>query len=176
MKFKRILLSIGILAIVFLLFVVFGCSSNDVGENVDRDDVTEVEDYENNFELKDLDGKSISVSDFADKVVLLNFWATWCPPCKKEIPDFIEVYSEYRDRGVVFIGISNEDTGTLRSFAEDFGINYHILVDNKNITGQWGIRAIPTTFILNGDGRIIFENVGMMSGDQLIIALEEALR
>jgi peroxiredoxin len=175
MKFNKIIVLTGILAAVFLLVAVSGCGSNDAGENAGYDGSTAAGDYENDFELKDLDGKSISISDFRDKTVVLNFWATWCPPCKKEIPDFIEVYSEYRDRGVVFIGISNEDSAILRSFAEDFGINYCILVDSINITGQWGIRAIPTTFILDGNGRIIFENVGMMSRDQLTGALEEAL-
>jgi cytochrome c biogenesis protein CcmG, thiol:disulfide interchange protein DsbE len=168
---KRIIVSIAISAAIFLIITVPGCSSNDAGYSGEP----EAKDYSNDFELEDLDGRSISISDFAGKIVVLNFWATWCPPCKQEIPDFIEVYDEYRNRNVVFIGISNEDAATLESFAEDFGINYLILVDSVNITGQWGIRAIPTTFILDGNGRIIFKNVGMMLKDQLISALEEAL-
>ena len=132
--------------------------------------------YENNFTLEDIEGDEVSLSDFSPDVTVLNFWATWCPPCKQEIPDFIAAYNKYKDEGVRFIGVSNEDVATIKSFAGEYGINYILLVDrNSVIMNDWGIRAIPTTFILDGNGQIIYKNVGMMTGIQLEGAIEDLL-
>lgn len=132
--------------------------------------------YENSFTLEDIKGDEVALSDFSSDVIVLNFWATWCPPCREEIPDFIAVYNNYKDEGVQFIGVSNEDIATIKDFASEYGINYILLVDrNSVITNQWGIRAIPTTFILDGNGQIIYKNVGMMSREQLEGAIEDLL-
>jgi peroxiredoxin len=150
-----------IIAIIFIIitfFIFIGCkSSND------------------DFTLTDLEGNELSLSDFYGKILVLNFWATWCPPCREEIPDFIEVYNKYEYEDVQFIGVSNEDIFTLRSFVEDYNINYPILVDDANVMEKWGIRAIPITFVFDRDGQIIFKNVGMMTGEQLENVIEDAL-
>lgn len=127
------------------------------------------------FTLIDLDGNEISLSDFNRKVLILNFWATWCLPCREEIPDFVEVYNEYESKDVQFIGVSNEDISTLKSFVEDYDISYPILIDDANIMGKWGISAIPTTFVFDKNGQIIFKNVGMMTGEQLKNIIEDEL-
>ncbi|MCJ7727476.1 MAG: TlpA family protein disulfide reductase [Actinobacteria bacterium] len=127
------------------------------------------------FTLMDLDGNEISLSDFNGKVLILNFWATWCSPCREEIPDFVEVYNEYESKDVQFIGVSNEDISTLKSFVEDYDISYPILIDDANIMGKWGISAIPTTFVFDKNGQIIFKNVGMMTREQLKNIIEDEL-
>ncbi|HEY4663237.1 MAG TPA: TlpA disulfide reductase family protein [Candidatus Humimicrobiaceae bacterium] len=156
-----------ITTIILMTSVVFLFSGCKVSGNVSSSD--------GNFTLTDLEGNPVSLSDFKGNIVVLNFWATWCPPCREEIPDFVKVFNEFRDKDVQFIGVSNEDISTLKRFAADYGINYPILVDDKNIMAIWGIRAIPTTFVFDRDGRIVFENVGMMTREQIRNVIENVL-
>jgi len=133
--------------------------------------------YNNDFTLKDLSGKEVSLSDFAGNIVVLNFWATWCPPCKAEIPDFIEVYNAYKDKGVSFIGVSlDEDFNALVNFVSDYQINYVIVHDpNSAVSNYWGIDAIPATFFLDEEGKVIDSVVGQMPKENLVSTIEYLL-
>jgi len=115
------------------------------------------------FTLSDLEGKSLTLSEFRGKVIILNFWATWCPPCRREIPDFIDLYRNYKDKGLIILGI-NLDAGDIRSvkrFSEEYGINYPVVIGNDSVTQDYGgIRAIPTTFIIDKKGDIREKYVG----------------
>jgi len=134
-------------------------------------------DYNNDFTLYDQDKNLVSMHDYAGKIVVLNFWATWCPPCKAEIPDFVDAWNVYKAKNVQFFGISDEDSNVLTDFVNQYNINYPILIDGSSdrIMQSWGIDAIPHTFILDGTGEIVFDQLGMMSGDQLVNAIEAAL-
>lgn len=144
--------------------------------DVPEEDTVAIVGYENNFTLKDIKGGEISLSDFTSDIIVLNFWATWCPPCRQEIPDFIAASHKYEDKGVQFIGVSNEDVSTIEDFANEYGIDYILLVDRGSaIMNEWGVRAIPTTYILDKNGQIMFKNVGMMTGSQLEGAIEDLL-
>jgi len=156
-----------IITVIFMTSAIFIFSSCKGSGNVSSSD--------NDFTLTDLEGNPVSLSDFKGNIVVLNFWATWCPPCIAEIPDFVKVFNEFRDKDVQFIGVSNEDISTLKNFAADYNINYPILVDDKNIMAIWGIRAIPTTFVFDRDGQIVFKNVGMMTGEQIRNVIENIL-
>jgi len=110
------------------------------------------------FVLVDLDGKEVKLFDFKKKkVVILNFWATWCAPCRKEIPDFVELYDQYGKKGFEMVGISLDQGGpeVVKSFAEKYEVNYTLLMDDGKAQKEYGpIDAIPTTFILDKNHRI----------------------
>ena len=115
------------------------------------------------FTLQDLDGKNISLSDFRGKVVILDFWATWCPPCIKEIPDFIELYEKYKDKGFAMLGISLDQAGisVVKSFAQKYKINYPIMMTDGQVDKAYGgITSIPTTFIIDPAGNMQKKYVG----------------
>jgi peroxiredoxin len=108
------------------------------------------------FTLVDLTGKNVSLSDFKGKVVVLDFWATWCPPCRREIPDFISLQKQYASQGVQIIGIALDEPEKVQAFARDNGMNYPVLLGNDAITAKYGgIEGIPTTFIIDKTGRIV---------------------
>ena len=150
------------------------------GEDKETEGSTEKveEEYVNDFTLLDLDGNEVSLSDFKGKIVVLNFWATWCQPCKAEIPDFVEVYNLYKDKNVQFLGISDDNVKSLKKFAKSYGINYPVLVDGTidSISYYWRIRGIPTTYIVDTNGKVIDYHVGMLAKDQLIKAIKKACK
>jgi peroxiredoxin len=137
----------------------------------------DIKNYVNNFTLYDLDNNKVSLSDYQGKTVILNFWASWCPPCVKEAPDFVETYTLYKTKGVQFLGISNDNASALKKFIKDYKINYPTLIDGSidTIMRKWGVSALPTTFIIGHNGDILFHNVGLMTKDQLIGAIEKSL-
>ena len=118
------------------------------------------------FNLTDLDGKTVKLSDFKDKIIILDFWATHCPPCRKGIPDFIKLYNKYKSNGLVIIGISLDRGGAkgVKRFCQSKGVNYPIVIGNYEVTKSYGgIRYIPTTFIIDKNKNIIKKFVGYTS-------------
>ena len=117
------------------------------------------------WELLDLQGARVSSSEFTGKVVVLNFWATWCPPCVHEIPGFIEVQEEYEEDGVVIVGVSLDQAGpaVVEKFAERYGINYPVVMGDRAVVQAYGnIQALPTTFVIDREGNVRFGNPGYM--------------
>jgi peroxiredoxin len=107
------------------------------------------------FTLPDLNGKTVSLADFKGKVVVLDFWATWCPPCRMEIPDFVKLQTEYGSKGVQIVGIALDEPGKARAFAQQNGMNYPVLLGTDEIAMRYGgIEGIPTTFIIDRNGKL----------------------
>jgi thiol-disulfide isomerase/thioredoxin len=117
------------------------------------------------FTVTTIDGKTISMESLRGKVVLVNFWATWCPPCRAEIPDLIALQSKYADK-VVVLGLS-EDEGSpdaVRRFAEQFKINYPIAMVTPEIEKLFaGVNGLPTTFVIDPQGRTVQKHVGLLN-------------
>lgn len=128
------------------------------------------------FSLETMEGEPFVLSDHEGKIVVLNIWATWCPPCREEIPDFIDIQKEMKDEGVLFAGVSVDKEGwsVVRPFAKKMGINYPIMVDDGTVYKKYGpFRGIPTTFIINKKGKVEYSIPGMVTKDKLKPVLEK---
>ena len=113
------------------------------------------------FSLTDLNGKPFKLSDHLGKVVILDFWATWCPPCKAEIPYFIELKAQYGDKDLVIMGAAMDDINRVKAFYKDHGMNYPVAIANQDMGSAYGgIQGIPTTFVIDKEGYVREKFVG----------------
>ena len=156
------------IAIVILLFIVNNINNEpeegpyppDYAANMQKDMKAAPD-----FALKSVEGKIVKLSDFKGKVVVLDFWATWCPPCRKGIPDLIEIKKEYEKKGVEIIGISVDDKKTVeqvKSFVKDQKMNYPVLYADSKVTSDFGgVESIPTSVIIDKKGNIVNRYVGL---------------
>ncbi|MDI6792749.1 MAG: TlpA disulfide reductase family protein [bacterium] len=120
------------------------------------------------FTLDKLEGGVLTLSDLVGKVVILDFWATWCPPCRMEIPGFVELYSKYKGKGVEIIGLSLDRQGesVVRSFAQQHQINYPLVMATPEIVMAYGgVQSIPTTFLIDRQGNIANRHIGFAAKD-----------
>lgn len=130
------------------------------------------------FDLKDVDGKAVRLSDYRGKVVLLDFWATWCGPCKMEIPWFMEFERKYKDRGFAVLGLSMDDDGwqSVKPFIKEMGMNYRVMIaDDRTGDLYGGIEALPTAFLIDRQGRIAVQHVGVSSRRDFEDGIEKLL-
>ncbi|MFC2018761.1 peroxiredoxin family protein [Chloroflexota bacterium] len=126
----------------------------DNGASTKPDDSAKLANLAPDFTLRNLDGEDVSLSDFRGKVVLLNFWASWCSPCVYEMPFLQEAYEEWQDDGLVILGINKgESVAKVERFAEDNGISFPILLDGDEAVSQrYGVRSIPASVLIDKDG------------------------
>jgi peroxiredoxin len=117
------------------------------------------------FTLADLSGREHSLSDYQSRVVLVDFWATWCRPCLIEIPHLLKLYEAYKSQGFVALGVGLDKKANLAEFARENRMSYVVLVDEKGIAGKlYGIRSIPRTLIVDKKGRVAFDHTGFVPG------------
>mgnify|MGYP003877714903 FL=1 len=114
------------------------------------------------FSLKGLDGKEYKLSNFRGKVVVLDFWATWCPPCRASLPFFENIHKKYKDKGLVVVGVSVDMSDrVVKKFVESKGLTYLILLDKDNLVSDlYNVFSIPTTIIIDKNGNIVTRKVG----------------
>ncbi len=123
------------------------------------------------FTLKDLQGRTISLSSYKGKVLLLNFWATWCPPCRQEIPDFIEAYKEYKDNGLEILGVSVDSLSLqkLTDWVASASINYPVALATRDVVMDYKPGDfIPASIFIDREGRIRYKHVGAMDKETLL--------
>ncbi len=152
-------------AIVLFFFVFFACGN----KQATTDGIV-------NFTATDLDGKTMEFLQYRGKTVVLNVWATWCGPCLKEIPDLKEIHREFKDKGVVVLGVllESESPEAAKPIVEQLTIDYPTWYGNDEFAKQFGIQAFPTTIIIDKNGKIVSQNVGLQNKDRFLNLLKAA--
>jgi len=130
------------------------------------------------FELESTEGNKIKLSDYNGKIVIVDFWATWCPPCREEIPSFVQLQKQYKN-DLQILGVSL-DTGTkndVAPFMKEYKMNYPVLFANNEVVNNYGgIEAIPTTFIIDQEGNIINSFIGYHDKSAFVAEIERLLK
>jgi peroxiredoxin len=140
------------------------------------------------FTLKDTDGKKVSLADYKGKAVVVDFWATWCAPCKVEIPWLEKLHDQYASQGLVVLGISEDDLDVddkaallkekreIAESAEKLGINYPVLIDDAKVADPYGgVDALPTTFYVDRSGKVVAATIGLVDRDEIEANIKKAL-
>lgn len=182
--------------IIFLLalFTVWGCSSDNSGneganigktEQAKRLDPASAPLYAaqnearaQDFSVELVNGESFQLSDQKGKVVLMNIWATWCAPCREETPELVDLYTEYRDQGLVVLGVSIDEQGrsVVDPFMEKYEVNYPMVIDDGRIMDKYGpTMGIPTTYIIGKERNLRYFAVGAVTIKELKPRIEELL-
>jgi cytochrome c biogenesis protein CcmG/thiol:disulfide interchange protein DsbE len=131
------------------------------------------------FALKDADGKVVHLSDYRGKVVLLDFWATWCGPCKIEIPWFMDMQRKNKDRGFEVLGVAMDDEGweVVKPFLGNLGVNYRVVMGNDTVAATYGgVDALPSTFLIDRTGKIAAVHIGLTSKKDFEDGVEQLLQ
>ena len=130
------------------------------------------------FALQSLDGKTVHLADFRGKGVLLNFWATWCQPCKIEMPWFVELQKQYGPQGLQVVGVAMDDASPedIAKFAKDLGVNYPVLIGKEAVGDAYGgIPFMPETFYIGRDGKVVDKVVGLIGKSEIAENVKKAL-
>jgi peroxiredoxin len=127
------------------------------------------------FTLTELSGKTWTLKEQRGKVVVLNFWATWCPPCRKEMPDLETLYQQFKDQGLVILAISDEDAGKVKPFVAQQKVTYPILLDpGRKVNELFQIEGIPKTFVYDRNGKLVAQSIDMRTRRQFLEMLAQA--
>lgn len=167
--------------ILFLTVFVIGSLFIDKGLLINQDQALaeSIQPYKNapNFTLRDIKGMPFRLSDLKGKVVLLDFWATWCPFCRESIPILKSLYDEYKDKGFEVVGIALEYDGgkALKRFSEGKKINYTILIGSEELVKEYSAYGVPTRFIINREGKIVEKFIGFQDKETFELLIKELL-
>ncbi len=127
------------------------------------------------FTLTDLQGKTWTFSALRGKVVLVNFWATWCPPCRKEMPDLEALYNRFKDQGLVILAISDEEAAKVQPFLAERKITYPVMLDpGRKVNDLFQVEGIPKSFVYNREGKLVTESIDMRTQGQFLQMLAQA--
>lgn len=160
---------LGVAVVAFLLLLSYGLLSGPESGPLSEGPAPD-------FNLRLFDGSQLSLSSLHDRVIVVNFWGSWCEPCREEAPILERVWQEYRSQGMTFIGIAYKDTeGKARAFLDEFDITYPNGLDPGNrVARAYGVQGVPETFFIK-DGEIASLHIGPLTEDQLVTRIERLL-
>jgi peroxiredoxin len=165
MKNLKAIMAVSTIVAVFVAAVLFGQNKPGATETNPSGKLASAPAWQ----LQDVDGKTIRSSDFKGKVVILDFWATWCGPCRMELQGFIELQKKYEKQGLTVIGVSVDQISPdeVKKFAQQSGVNYPVVLADAKATQDFGgIEAIPTTFVIDREGRIVKQHLGFTEKEE----------
>jgi cytochrome c biogenesis protein CcmG/thiol:disulfide interchange protein DsbE len=163
------LLSVAV-GLMFLALLTYGFLSSRGGDRPQREELAP------DFTLTLFDGSSVSLADLRGQIVVLNFWASWCAPCRREAPALQETWAMYEDQGAAFLGVTYQDAkGASQRFIQEFGITYPNGTDEAGrISRAYGVTGVPETFIIDRDGKVTWSQIGEVRAEELARQLELA--
>jgi thiol-disulfide isomerase/thioredoxin len=153
--------------LLFVIALLFGCTNRS----------ERVANAASGFVLQDMDGKKVNLADFKGKPVLIDFWATWCPPCRDAIPAIEKLHKMYSGKGLVVLGISLDQGGwdEVKSFIAQYGITYPVLKGTDEVAAQYKVRTIPMLVIVDKEGKIYKRYLGFGDDEQIEKDIESVL-
>ena len=173
---KKVMLEL--LVFLFFSLIIIGCQNKNVSEEPATNNSKATSNYTNtttnntsnssselapDFVLTDTHGNQVKLSDYRGKVVILDFWATWCPPCRRGIPDLIDLKKSYKNRlAIIGISLDTDSKSDVVPFMKEYGINYKVVYGDNDVVQKYGnIQSIPTTFIIDQSGNIVASFIGL---------------
>jgi peroxiredoxin len=176
-RLKRDPVVIIVVAMVVALMLVFGFKMTRRGSQGSEFAGTPAKNgLAPDFALQSIDGKTVRLSDLRGKPVVLNFWATWCAPCKIEMPWFVELQKKYESAGVQFLGVAMDDASTkdIAEFAQSMNVNYPILIGKEAVGDAYGgVQFLPETFYIGRDGKIVDKAFGLKGRGEIEDAIKK---
>lgn len=155
---------------IIVLAVLIGCTRSDERSTVASGEAP-------NFRLQDLNGRTVQLSDYKGKPVVLDFWATWCQPCRDSIPAIAKLNADYAGKGLVILAISvgGDTAGDLRAFQKEHGMTYTVLLGNDEVADQYSVRTIPMVVVIDKSGKIVKRYLGSGNEDEIEKTVKQLL-
>jgi len=151
-----------IFAVIVIAFIVFSsaaCKKKEAGVEAEP---SSIGDIAPDFTPKDVNGNTVRLSDYKGKVVLIEFWATWCGPCRELTPVLNKIYEKYKDKGFVVLALTpEENTNTVKSYIKENNVTYPVLITDIKTTRRYGVISIPASFLISRDGRVAEKHLGV---------------